>query len=103
MGTGRYSQLLPYKDWLDLNNAQRVHLNFNEQIGIIIPFTLIAGLKYPRVAAYLGVGYFVSRLLYGIGYTKKPDARLPGFLGIGLTTLALAVLASITGYKIFAK
>jgi len=103
MGTGRYSQLLSYKDWLDLNNAQRVHLNFNEQIGVIIPFTLIAGLKYPRAAAYLGLGYFVSRIIYGVGYTRKPDARLFGYLGVSLITITLAALAGITGYKIFAK
>jgi hypothetical protein len=27
MGSGRYAQELSYKDWYDLNNAQRAHLN----------------------------------------------------------------------------
>lgn len=103
MGTGRYSQLLTYKDWLELNSAYRVFLNFGEHIGVIIPFTLLAGLRYPRVAAGLGFGYVLSRFLYGFGYTKRPESRLAGFLGIGVITIALGVLSAVTGYKIFNK
>ena len=102
-GDGRYSQALSYKDWLDLSSAYRVHLNFAEQIGIIIPFTLIAGVRYPKVAAYLGFGYAVSRIVYGLGYLHKPSARNWGSAGISVITLALGALAALTGYQILTK
>ena len=100
-GNGRYSQLLPYKDWLDLNNAYRIYQNFGEKVGFIIPLTLLGGLSHPRYAAGLGLGYILSRLIYGVGYAKHADKRYYGLTGISLTTLALGVLAAITGYKIY--
>lgn len=42
-GNGRYSEKLSYKDWFEFNNAQRVHQNFVETVGIVMISTLIAG------------------------------------------------------------
>jgi hypothetical protein len=33
MGSGRFSALLPYGDWLAFNNAQRAHYNYVEGAG----------------------------------------------------------------------
>jgi len=103
LGNGRFSQLLSYKDWMALNSAYRIHLNFGEGIGIIVPFTLIASLKFPRTAAYLALGYFVSRIIYAVGYTKKPDARRASFWSIACITCAMGTLAAFTGWKVFRK
>eukprot|EP01017_Pseudomicrothorax_dubius_P010231 TRINITY_DN13623_c0_g1_i1.p1 TRINITY_DN13623_c0_g1~~TRINITY_DN13623_c0_g1_i1.p1 ORF type:complete len:149 (+),score=29.68 TRINITY_DN13623_c0_g1_i1:138-584(+) len=60
MGNGRYSAKLSYKDWFQFNVAQRVHQNFLEAIGIIIPATLIAGVKFPVYAAAIGGIHFLG-------------------------------------------
>jgi hypothetical protein len=33
----------------------RVHYNYIEQLGVVIPVNLIAGVVYPRASAALGV------------------------------------------------
>ena len=38
MGTGRYAQLLPYKQWLDFANAQRIHVRFHHCSLPLFPF-----------------------------------------------------------------
>lgn len=101
-GNGRYSNLLSYKQWYELNNAYRVFNNFGEEIGIIIPFTLLGGLGFPRLAAGLGLVFFVSRLIYGVGYMKHPNKRELGLMGTTLAKIGLGVLACITGYRLWA-
>ncbi len=44
MGNGRFSQELSYKNWFDINNAQRVHLNFVELLPVIIVLIKITSL-----------------------------------------------------------
>lgn len=44
-GNGRFSKMLPYKDWLKFNNAQRVHYNFLENLPIILALIVIASFK----------------------------------------------------------
>ena len=69
MGCGYYSSKLTYKQWFEMNIAQRVHWNFLEQVLIVVFLLLVAGLKHPAWAFYLGVAFSVGRILNAIGYT----------------------------------
>ena len=102
MGSGRYAEKLPYKDWFELNNAMRTHQQFVEQVGIVIPFVLIGGLSAPKLAAAFGFSYFTGRLLYTAGYTTKEGPSARG-RGAGLSTfsfLGVGSLSLYTAYKL---
>lgn len=61
------------------NCAQRAHANFTENHASAVGALLIAGLRYPVVAAALGAGWTVSRVLYMIGYTSGgPETKGTG-------------------------
>ena len=103
-GNGRYSQQLSYKEWFDFNNAQRVHQNFVEHIGVMIPATLIAGLKYPQAAAIAGAVHFLGRMLYAWGYTseKGGDKREGGAVlahGSCFANIALSLVVAVKMIK----
>ena len=51
MGSGRYSALLPYADWLSFNNAQRAHQNYIEGATSAVTLALVSGLKSPLPTA----------------------------------------------------
>lgn len=74
MGNGRYSQALPYADWLAFNKAQRTHHNLVEQIASMMIFTLFAGLFFPYPAVGVGFLFILARVLY-LGYLKPEGAR----------------------------
>ncbi|OJJ50514.1 hypothetical protein ASPZODRAFT_11379 [Penicilliopsis zonata CBS 506.65] len=59
------------------NCAQRAHANFLENAPQTMLFTLVAGLKYPNLAAGLGFAWLVLRslFLYGYVYSGKPQGR----------------------------
>eukprot|EP01016_Furgasonia_blochmanni_P050784 TRINITY_DN7904_c0_g1_i1.p2 TRINITY_DN7904_c0_g1~~TRINITY_DN7904_c0_g1_i1.p2 ORF type:complete len:190 (+),score=22.21 TRINITY_DN7904_c0_g1_i1:166-735(+) len=102
MGHGRYAQALSYKDWFQFNNAQRAHGNFVEQVGIMIPATLTAGLCYPTQAATLGLIYFIGRLAYTIGYQSEggPKNREFGAFPAGFALMGNSFLAMGTALRI---
>ena len=102
LGNGRYSQKLPYKAWFEFNNAQRAHHQFVENVGIVIPTTLIAGIGYPKLSAGLGASYFVGRLLYTWGYISKEggNKREPGAYLLNFSFFVTALLAVATGFKV---
>ncbi len=96
MGSGRYAQLLPYKDWVEFNNAQRGHYNMIEASGPIVTCLVLNGLFQPKVAAGLGLTYAVGRVLFFLGYTstsgasgRKVGAILSAPAVLGLFGLAL--------------
>lgn len=64
------------------NCAQRAHSNFLENAPQTMLFTLVAGLKYPNLAAGIGALWVVFRslFLYGYVYSGKPlgKGRLVG-------------------------
>jgi len=96
-GSGRYSQALSYKDWYELNNAQRVHLNFVEFAPAIFLTLFLAGIYYPVTAAILGAIIIVARLVYTIGYMcGGPNWRIFGALFNHLGLFAL-IYFSIAG------
>lgn len=59
------------------NCAQRAHSNFLENAPQTILFTLIAGLKYPDLAAGIGALWVVFRslFLYGYVFSGKPQGK----------------------------
>ena len=84
MGNGYYAEKLSYKDWFEHGLAQRVHVNFIEQLLIVCFLVLVAGLKHPTEAAILGLTYSFGRLVYAIGYSRKVESR-----GVGVLLLTL--------------
>ncbi|KAJ5621272.1 hypothetical protein N7528_006055 [Penicillium herquei] len=83
------------------NCAQRAHTNFMENAPQTMLFTLVAGLKYPQLAAGLGAAWVVFRcmFLYGYVYSGKPNGsgrQIGAFFWLaqgalwGLTTFGVA-------------
>lgn len=53
------------------NCAQRAHAHFTENHLSALGALLIAGLRFPLVAAALGAGWSVARLAYMVGYSRS--------------------------------
>ncbi|KAK4147106.1 uncharacterized protein C8A04DRAFT_9259 [Dichotomopilus funicola] len=85
------------------NCAQRAHNNFTENLTPFLGALLIAGLKYPTLAASLGGAWSVSRVLFAIGYTSKgPSGRIVGSAAgslINFTLVGTSVYAAL-GYAL---
>ena len=77
-GSGRYSQRLEYKDWMEFNLAQRSHKNTLEFLTPTLCMLLVAGITFPWTAVTLGCIYFVARIIFAIGYSTSPELRVPG-------------------------
>lgn len=90
-GSGIYSSKLTYKDWFDYNSAVRVHMNFVEQLPIVLVIIFLAGLKLPYQTFILSVGYFICRLAYPYAYLSGsgPNARSFATLPMFFIKLAL--------------
>ncbi|TAQ87708.1 hypothetical protein B7494_g3952 [Chlorociboria aeruginascens] len=55
---------------LQFNGAQRAHANYTENHLSLVGSMLIAGLRFPLVAAAMGAAWSVLRYLYMSGYSK---------------------------------
>jgi len=54
---------------MEYNLAQRVHLNFVEQLQMVLFLLVAGGLLYPVVFTILGVLYSISRFGYWFHYS----------------------------------
>jgi len=94
------------KDALYLFNcAQRGHGNFLENHTGNLYLMLVAGLKYPVVAAGLGVFWSISRIMYAVGYTNiNKKAGSGRYIGSGqfIAFLGLLGLTIKTGWDMLA-
>jgi uncharacterized membrane protein YecN with MAPEG domain len=99
-GSGRYTDEVSFEDWMTLNKAQRIHGNYLEALPFIIIAILVTGLSHPCIAGYLGIGFVVGRIAYGIGYYSSPNHRLVGALISDLVILALLVFAGISIFTV---
>lgn len=100
MGNGVYAQRLSYGQWLGFNNAQRAHYNMLESISTVITLLMIGGIYYPVIAASFGLGIFIARIIYSLGYyLSGASGRLIGVLIIDVCLLGLFVLSIITGVR----
>lgn len=83
------------------NCAQRAHANYVENQPSTVIALLIAGLRYPRLSAVLGVGWIIGRIIFTLGYTR-PDkengsGRVMGFVIQFPMQITLWGLAAWTG------
>lgn len=97
-GSGRISDTLSYKQWFEMNQGQRIHLNYVEHLPMIIGFSLIAGVLYPCLIASLGFLYVIGRIIYAEGYKIRPILRVPGAL---LMDVFLLVIIGYAVYSIY--
>jgi hypothetical protein len=73
-GEGRYSDKLPYKQWIDFNNVV-------EMLPVILVTLVIGGLVLPRVTMWVAILHLVSRLIYTVSYVQKgANARIWGVI-----------------------
>ena len=73
--------------------AFRVQMNTLEQLAVTIPAMWICAHFYsPLVAAGLGVGFMIGRLIYRQAYMRDPASRGPGMVIGFLANMALIVL-----------
>lgn len=85
------------------NCAQRAHANFQENAPQAMMSMLVAGVMYPNLTTWLGLGWLVSRglFLYGYVYSKK-EAGSGRYMGSGswLAQGGLWGLVGLTAFKI---
>ncbi|KAG6919877.1 hypothetical protein DXG01_015585 [Tephrocybe rancida] len=94
------------KDALIFNCAQRAHQNTLENLPIIYATTLLAGLKYPIVAASACATWSVARIFYTRGYlTGDPKKRTnPLSLFGSISVLGLILTSTYTvGHAVLAN
>jgi len=92
-GNGWYSKKLPLADWVRFNTAMRIHLNYVENLPLLILTTPIAGLYCPIPTMVLIWTYALASLIYECGYKAKGNAN---FRLIGLM-LRLACIGGLIG------
>ena len=70
MGNNLYADMLPYRDWVTMNNAQRMHESGIEYTLVLLPNAFICALSYPRLASILMGGYAIARCNHINSYTS---------------------------------
>ena len=68
----------------------RVQMNTVEQLVLFLPaLWLFAEFNSPAIAALLGAGWIVGRIIYALGYYKEAEKRHRGFGIAALCNFAL--------------
>ncbi|XPS69730.1 Glutathione transferase [Ascochyta lentis] len=85
------------------NCAQRAHANFLENFTATLSALLLAGLKYPRLAALLGLLWCAGRVVYAMGYTSQSEENVEGsgrwaFGGYHVAAVCQVVLVGLVGW-----
>ncbi|KRW99077.1 hypothetical protein PPERSA_11678 [Pseudocohnilembus persalinus] len=102
MGNGLYGQKLPYDQWREFNQAQRVHYNFLEHIASVLVFILITGISYPWPAVGLSAATVIGRICYGFYIGDKGannPLRITGALLGDIVLLAGFIMSVMSGLK----
>lgn len=71
IGNNLYADLLPYKDWVRVNNAQRAHESLVNSLIIVYPNAFIASLVYPKVTVGLLYALLLFRTVNINGYLSN--------------------------------
>ena len=80
-----------------LNCAQRSHANYLENQPSVAIAMLITGIQYPRTTTMLGVGWVLSRIAYGVGYTRRDKTDGSGrAIGLGFFIFQLGLFGLST-------
>ncbi|KAJ5387028.1 glutathione S-transferase [Penicillium cosmopolitanum] len=82
------------------NCAQRAHANYLENMSQTIIFTLVAGLKYPQLAAGLGAAWVAFRTIFLYGYVYSGKAQGKGRLYGSAFWLAQGALWGLTVFGV---
>merc|ERR1712137_1097838 len=89
-GSGRLSKHLTEQEWKKFMGAQRGHLQYLESFPIAITGYAGSLMYCPMVAAILGAGFLIGRLVYMAGYISgNPKNRLFGGIPSGLCQTVL--------------
>ena len=102
-GNGVHSDKLEFFEWFKFNSSMRGHLNFVENLPLIVILILIAGCYFPIAGAILGLLLFISRLLYILGYIANPKLRFFGFIPQMACIMTLIILVAVGVGKQLAK
>ncbi|OAX44449.1 membrane-associated proteins in eicosanoid and glutathione metabolism [Rhizopogon vinicolor AM-OR11-026] len=87
---------------LRFNCMQRAHQNTLESVPLVFLSTVVAGLKYPVLAAALCATYSTARVIYTVGYkTGQPKRRTFGNLFGSVSALGLFGSATYAAYQLF--
>lgn len=70
MGNNLFADQMPYKEWMAMNNAQRMHESGYEYTFVFLPNAFITALTLPRTATYVTGAYAFSRFCHINGYTN---------------------------------
>ncbi|KAG2154628.1 hypothetical protein DEU56DRAFT_769474 [Suillus clintonianus] len=85
---------------LRFNCVQRAHQNTLESAPLVFVSTVVAGLKYPALAAAMCVAYSFARIFYTVGYKSgQPKRRLYGYYVSSLSVLGLLSTATYAAYQ----
>ena len=68
MGNNIYSDILPYSDWVKINNAQRCHENYVSHLPVLYSTVFINALSFPRFTFYSLLAYMCARIGFTRGY-----------------------------------
>ena len=95
-GDGRYSDKLEYKDWVEFNNAMRVHVNFTEMLPVILVTLVLGGLFVPQVTMWVAIINTIARAIYATMYISKgSDSRVLGAVGGSLPLYIILIWATV--------
>ena len=94
-GNGRFSKQLNYFSWFKFNNAQRVQINFLEQITFFLVASVVAASYCPEIAFGLQMAFLFGRVLFSVGYNEwGPDGRLAGAIIMDFCILGAIVFST---------
>ena len=91
-GDGRYAMKLGYKQWVEFNNAIRVHQNFVEALPMVVFMLFVGGLVLPKFALATGIINGTCRIIYATMYVKGgSDSRVIGAVAGSLPLYLLGI------------
>mmetsp|Transcript_33388 Transcript_33388/g.51222 ORF Transcript_33388/g.51222 Transcript_33388/m.51222 type:complete len:146 (-) Transcript_33388:12-449(-) len=97
-GSNLYADLLPYKDWVKVNNGQRAHQNMVHSNPIFFTSTFVSALAFPRFTAWASLVYLSSRVFYTRCYLSfrghNKATALEEIMKLELITLVMAAILS---------
>ena len=103
-GEGRYAAKLPYEAQMKFNYAMRVHMNFVEQLPMLLSILCISGLFIPKVTMYVGFINAGARIIYTIMYVMRGgNYRVLGAVAGSLPLYGLAIATMVFAIMEVAK
>ena len=87
---------MPYADWVNFNNAMRVHMNFVEMLPVVLTILCVSGLFLPKITMWVGFINAGARIIYTVMYVKRGgDSRVIGAVAGSLPLYTLGITAFV--------